>query len=219
MSTSWLAEYSTALKVRDAREKAQEPYINAYTKLADRTARLEADRAAAPALAPPTDDAAAAAAAKKPVSPSPSARSRFGRASPAVAPDPAPDAGDVLSRLRADLATTQSSRAQLQTQLTAVTGELSAARAQSSAQSKQVAELGREKALLERKLRDRESEIKGKGRLVEEVQDELVSLNLQFNMAEQRAEKLEMENQDLVARWMERMKEEAERMNQGSGWE
>ncbi|KAK1913970.1 hypothetical protein P3342_007216 [Pyrenophora teres f. teres] len=38
-----LAEYLTALEARDAREKAHEDYINAYTKLADRTATLTHD--------------------------------------------------------------------------------------------------------------------------------------------------------------------------------
>ena len=50
------------------------------------------------------------------------------------------------------------------------------------------------------------------------MQDEMVSLNLQLNMAEQRSEKLEKENKQLVDRWMERMGREAEEMNERSKW-
>lgn len=72
--------------------------------------------------------------------------------------------------------------------------------------------------MLERRVRDRDEEIKGKARLVEEVQDEMVSLNLQLNMAEQRSERLEVENKQLVDRWMERMGREVEEMNERSKW-
>jgi len=71
---------------------------------------------------------------------------------------------------------------------------------------------------LEQRLRDREEELRGKTRLLENTQDEIVSLTLQLNMAEERAERLKGENEDLVRRWMERMGSEAERMNLGSGF-
>lgn len=48
------------------------------------------------------------------------------------------------------------------------------------------------------------------------VQNELVSLNLQFNMAEDRAKRLEKENQELIDRWMDRMGKEADAMNNAS---
>lgn len=48
------------------------------------------------------------------------------------------------------------------------------------------------------------------------MQDELVSLNLQFNMAEERAKKMEKENKELVDRWMTRVGQEAEAMNKAS---
>ena len=71
---------------------------------------------------------------------------------------------------------------------------------------------------LEQRLRDREEELRGKTRLLENTQDEIVSLTLQLNMAEDRAERMKRENEDLVRRWMERMGCEAERMNLGSGF-
>jgi hypothetical protein len=72
---------------------------------------------------------------------------------------------------------------------------------------------------LERRARDTAEELKGKGRLVEDVHDEMVALNLQLNMAEQEQEKLRKENDDLTKRWVKRMEEEAKKMNERSGWE
>ena len=67
-------------------------------------------------------------------------------------------------------------------------------------------------------MKDRDEEIWGKGRLVEEVQDEMVALNLQLNMAEQRVEKLKAENEELTRRWVEKMEREAKEMNERSRW-
>lgn len=66
------------------------------------------------------------------------------------------------------------------------------------------------------RLRDRDEELRGKAKLVEEVQDEMVTLNLQLNMAEEKAEMLKKENQELVDRWMARMGKEADAMNDKS---
>jgi hypothetical protein len=62
-------------------------------------------------------------------------------------------------------------------------------------------------------------ELKGKGKFVEDIQDEMVALTLQLNMAEQEKEKLKRENEDLTKRWMQKMQEEANRMNDRMGWE
>jgi hypothetical protein len=43
-----------------------------------------------------------------------------------------------------------------------------------------------------------------------------VALNLQLHMAEQESEKLKRENKELVDRWMARMGEEADAMNNAS---
>lgn len=44
-------------------------------------------------------------------------------------------------------------------------------------------------------------------------------MTLQLNMAEQEKEKLKRENEDLTTRWMQKMEEEANRMNDRMGWE
>lgn len=44
----------------------------------------------------------------------------------------------------------------------------------------------------------------------------MATLNLQLNMAEEKSARLQKENQDLVDRWMARMGQEAEAMNDAS---
>jgi hypothetical protein len=44
----------------------------------------------------------------------------------------------------------------------------------------------------------------------------MATLNLQLNMAEEKSTRLQKENQDLVDRWMARMGQEAEAMNDAS---
>jgi len=51
---------------------------------------------------------------------------------------------------------------------------------------------------------------------LQDVHDETVSLTLQLNMAEERSQKLERENKELVDRWMKRMAQEADAMNDES---
>lgn len=44
----------------------------------------------------------------------------------------------------------------------------------------------------------------------------MISLNLQVNVSERKAKELKQENKDLVDRWMARMGQEAEAMNEAS---
>jgi hypothetical protein len=126
---------------------------------------------------------------------------------------------ELLATLRADLATTQKARSTLQTQLADLAAQLSAVSTQQRSSQSQVTALTRQVLETERKLQDRDEELRGKSKMVEQAQDEMVALELQFNLAEQRSEKLERENKELVERWMKRMGEEAERVNRDSRWE
>jgi chromosome segregation ATPase len=127
-------------------------------------------------------------------------------------------ASAALGALRADLSATQKARGVLQNEVASLTASLATAQSTHDANTAKIAALSKQKADVERKLRDRDEELRGKARLVEQTQDEMVSLSLQVNMAEQRSERLEKENKDLIARWMKRMGEEAEKVNAGSGW-
>ncbi|PYI27040.1 autophagy protein 16 [Aspergillus indologenus CBS 114.80] len=50
----------------------------------------------------------------------------------------------------------------------------------------------------------------------QDFQDEMASLNLQLNMAEERSARFQQENQDLVDRWMAKVGQEADAMNANS---
>ncbi|KAK1057641.1 autophagy protein 16, interacts with Atg12p-Atg5p [Friedmanniomyces endolithicus] len=195
--SDWIEQYSAALTERDAREQAHKVYIDAYTRLANRTATLAANPPATTPQ-PPT----ANLPKSKPTS-----------------KDPDLSPNDLLSSLRTDLSTTQKARQTLATQVADLTLALNTLHSTSATSTTQLALLTRQKADTERKLRDRDEELRGKDRMVVLAQDEMVAQGLQLSLAEQKAEGLERENRELVARWMERMGKEAERVNRDSKWE
>jgi len=114
---------------------------------------------------------------------------------------------------------TQRTRGELEAQLNTLSAELSTLKISDTQQKQRIEQLEKKRTAHERRGRDKAEELKGKGRLVEEVHDEMVALNLQLNMAEQEKEKLRKENDELTRRWMKKMEEEAKKMNERSGWE
>jgi hypothetical protein len=121
---------------------------------------------------------------------------------------------DANAQIRTQLAEAQRARVSLESQASTIPG----LEAEKIAQAKAITSKDREIVLLKRKLRDQAEEIKEKKKMGEQVQDEMISLNLQVNIAEQKSEKLQAENAELVDRWMKRMGEEAEKMNEQSKW-
>lgn len=195
-----------ALQARDEREHAHAEYIKAYTKLADRTASLARGASAPPPEAP---------------LPAPQSTKSGRPGTPKGKGAPAPQevfSPSTLAQIRADLASTQKARIALEAKLAQQTNDFEKIKAEHTVQVRRIEFLERVKEQLERKLRDRAEELKGKGRLVEEVQDEMVALNLQLNVAEQNAERLKKENEELTRRWVDKMEKEAEEMNTRSKW-
>ena len=127
-----------------------------------------------------------------------------------------PDAGNTIVKVRQDLAEAQRSRGLLEAKLQSVTDEFKNLKVQTSLDAKRIGELTKEKTLLTTGMRDRDEELKGKSKLLEDLHDETVSLTLQLNVTEEQIEKLRGENKDLVDRWMARMGEEADAMNKES---
>ncbi|KAM0700754.1 hypothetical protein Q7P35_012475 [Cladosporium inversicolor] len=194
----WIQQYTAALEARDVREQAHRPYIDAYTALADRTAQLL--RQSSPVTTSVNPDATSQALP-----------SHERTSTPTKGKEHMTNPSELLATLRADLATTQKARSTLQAQLADLTAQLSAVSTQQRSSQSQVTALIKQVLEAERGLQDRDEELKGKSKLVEQAQDEMVALELQFNLAEQRSEKLERENKELVERWMKKMGEEAER--------
>ena len=134
-------------------------------------------------------------------------------ASPAARPE-----SPSLAQLRQDLAKAQQERGDLQTRLESALRELETLKRKAKIDSKRMTQLSANLSQLTIKLKDRDEELKGKTKLIESVQDEMVTLSLQLNMAEEQSDKLRKENKELVDRWMERVAKEADKMNEDSSF-
>jgi chromosome segregation ATPase len=124
-----------------------------------------------------------------------------------------------LAQIRSELASTQRTRGDLETKLSTLNAELSSLKSSDTLQKQRIEQLEKVRANLERRGKDRVDELKGKGKFVEDIQDEMVALTLQLNMAEQEKERLKKENDDLTKRWVKKMEDEARKMNDRMGWE
>lgn len=204
---TWKEQYLAALQARDRVEKANLDLYNYCTKLADEKAALQ-NKAASPEL---TEYASQPQQVK---SPQPSSLMGMGMGLRRVTSPPIRPESPTLAQLRQDLAKAQSERSDLQTRLSNAVSEMAALSTKSRIDAKRISQLSTAVSTLTTKLRDREEELRGKAKLIENVQDENVTLNLQLNMVEERSEALKKENAELVSRWMERVGREAERMNE-----
>ncbi|KAM0800175.1 autophagy-related protein 16 [Usnea florida] len=199
---SWRDDYLSALQERDKKEKANQAILSSYAKLANRTATLQA-----------APSAELTGLQEEPRS-SPSFKERkTGREKAAPG---SPTTGDAIIKVRQDLSEAQRSRGVMETRLQSAVEELQKLKIQCSLDSKLIGELSKEKATLSTGMRDRDEELRGKAKLLEDIHDETVSLTLQLNMAEETSQKLKRENKELVDRWMARMGQEADAMNDES---
>lgn len=143
-----------------------------------------------------------------------------------------------MKTARDELAAAQRSRSELQERLNRATAELEKLKAQAQRDQRRIATLESERAHLQLRLKDRDEELREKAKLLDvrsplvtgpffmvigscadleqNVQDELAALNLQLNMAEERSNRLQKENQELIDRWMARVGQEADAMNEAS---
>ena len=193
----WVEQYQAALNARDEIEKANVDLYDYCARIADQKAEIQKQAR----LTQPVEES------KPPASPATSNGLRR-VASPPVRPE-SPSG----TQMRQDLAAAQKERTDLQTRLEVTSRELDALKSKSKVDTRKIAQLTANVSQLAMKLRDRDEELKGKAKLVENVQDENVTLNLQLNMADEQSQKLKRENKDLVDRWMARKGKEADRMN------
>ncbi|KAJ5312497.1 hypothetical protein PENANT_c027G06949 [Penicillium antarcticum] len=201
----WRDEYLAALTVRDQREKANASLYDAYTQLADRTSKLHAVAAAASTSSTPKQSDSQSIPAPL-LAPSKKLLATESGSTPT----------DLLNTARAELSEAQRSRYDLQDRLNRANMELEKLHKRSKLDDRRINTLESEKVHLLLRLKDRDAELKGKAKLLEDFQDEMATLNLQLNMAEDRSSRLKKENQDLVDRWMARMGQEADAMNKAS---
>lgn len=73
-----------------------------------------------------------------------------------------------------------------------------------------------ERHALRVKVRDQSEELRGKKQMLEQVQDDVLALEVQLNVAEQQKARIAAENKQLIERWMRRAREEADNMNEAN---
>ncbi|KAG5917033.1 autophagy protein 16, interacts with Atg12p-Atg5p [Claviceps capensis] len=188
--SSWRDEYLTSLKDAELQSPVNQELIQTCSQMADRISALEASNAALEAR----------------VSKAPKAKASKSGALPTT-DDPA------IAQLRLDLAESLRSKGITEGRLRVAEEELSKLRTKTADDARSVKALSTERALLTTRLKDREHELREKRKLLEDVQDEMITLNLQMSMAEKERDKVKRENKELVERWMARMAQEAEAMN------
>ncbi|OQE27648.1 hypothetical protein PENSTE_c004G06330 [Penicillium steckii] len=204
----WREEYLTALAVRDQREKANLTIYDAYTRLADSTAKLPAA----------IDTSAIPSGSKGPTRTNQSEKTAFSQSKTAKKQPTEVESStaELLNTTRAELAEAQRSRSELRDRLEKATSEAANLRKQIGGDGQRINRLESEVAQQKKRRKDVEEELRGKAKLLNEFQDEIAALTLQVNMAERKAKKLGEENEDLVNRWMKRMGQEADAMNDAS---
>ncbi|KAK8872669.1 autophagy-related protein 16 [Apiospora arundinis] len=200
----WRDEYMVNLQEAERNNPVNRDLVAACSQLADRVASLEAEKEVL---------------LQKLSSPSSTSTSAPPPTSPPTKPTDTTSSSNTQSQapntaqLKLDLAEALRSKGQLQAKLKTSTAELSELRAKSKTDDKRLHDLTAERNTLATKLKDRNEELVGKTKLLKEVQDDNLTLNMEINMTEQKAAKVAAENKELVDRWMKRMAQEADAMN------
>ncbi|KAK4070285.1 hypothetical protein Trihar35433_4752 [Trichoderma harzianum] len=190
---NWRDEYLSSLRESELNSPVNMELVQACSQMADRISSLEAEKLA-------LESHIAGLGNNRSKSPSL-------QPSEAAANDPG------VAQLRLDLAEALRSRGVAESRLRTAEEELEKLRSKTKQDSKAIRDLTGERTTLVTKVNDREYELREKRKLVENVQDEMIALNLQLSMAEKERDRLKKENSELIDRWMKRMGQEADAMN------
>ncbi|KAJ5007934.1 hypothetical protein K4K48_009697 [Colletotrichum sp. SAR 10_66] len=190
----WRTEYLASFREQEKNNPVNLEIVQLCSELSDRIAALEAEKELL----------------KSKVAPKASTTST-GKEAPqqidTISSDP------TVTQLQLNLAEALRSNGTLQSRAKTAEDEAQTLRRKNRENTKQIKQLSAEKTALATKLQDREHELREKRKLVENVQDEMITLNLQVAMAEKERDKVKSENKELVDRWMKRMAQEADAMN------
>lgn len=204
----WREEYLAALAVRDHREKSNIVIYDAYTRLADISAKSPHTIETSGRFPGDRGLTGTSETQKAVYSQSTATQKHQTEANQPIT--------ELLNTTRAELAEAQRSRSELQDRLDRTTNEAGKLRKKIDQDGRRMNTLENEVTQQQKRRKDVEEELRGKAKLLDDFQDEIAALNLQVNMAEQKAAKLERENKELVERWMARMGQEADAMNDAS---
>jgi len=194
----WREEYAASLKDVELNNPVNMDLVQTCSQMADRIAALHAEIESIHASVPRQQ-------------PTPATSSRQKSSKAPIEPPLEEDA--VIAQLRLDLAEALRSKGVAETRLRTAEEELDKLRAKTRSDSKSLRNLESEKGSLTRKLKDRDHELREKRKLLEEVQDEMITLGLQMTVAEKERDAVKKENKELVDRWMRRMTKEVDAMN------
>ncbi|KAI2636483.1 autophagy protein 16 [Hypomontagnella submonticulosa] len=195
----WRSDYLTSLQEAERNNPVNKDLVEACSQLADRIAALEAEKAVWQT------------SAAKPSSPRFSEKPASGKAPATTEAASASDPS--VAQLKLDLAEALRSKGQIQSRLKTAEDELQKLRSKTKVDAKRISDLTAERNALMAKLRDRNEELVGKNKMLKDIQDDNLTLNIQLDVTEQKAAKVAAENKQLVERWMERMRHEADAMN------
>ncbi|EGX90362.1 autophagy protein Apg16, putative [Cordyceps militaris CM01] len=201
---NWREEYLISLRDSEMNTPVNMELVQTCSQMADRISALEAERSSL--------EAQLASSGKPPQ------KNAAGGAANSTA-----DTGET-AQLRHDLAEALRSKGTTETRLRAAEEELAKLRSKTKEDARSVRSLTADRTALTTRLKDREFELREKRKLVEvttavltfwgsQVQDEMITLNLQVSVAEKERDKVKKENKELVDRWMKRMAQEADAMN------
>ncbi|KAK5997581.1 Autophagy-related protein 16 [Cladobotryum mycophilum] len=187
---TWRDEYLSSLRESELNNPVNMELVQACSQMADRISALEAEKAAL--------------------------ETHISGLGPSRSPAPAAqidgnDAG--TAGLRLDLAEALRSKGVAENRLRTAEDELGRLRTRTRQDSRSIRDLTAERTHLATKVNDREYELREKRKLVQQVQDEMITLNLQLSMAEKERDRVKKENKELIDRWMKRMAQEADAMN------
>ncbi|PTB38355.1 hypothetical protein M441DRAFT_146619 [Trichoderma asperellum CBS 433.97] len=190
---NWRDEYLSSLRESELNNPVNMELVQACSQMADRISSLEAEKLALESL----------------VAGQGNNRSK----SPSLQPGEAAANDPGVAQLRLELAEALRSRGVAETRLRTAEEELDKLRSKMKQDTRSIKDLTTERTSLATKVNDREYELKEKRKLVEQVQDEMIALNLQLSMAEKERDRVKQENKELIDRWMKRMAQEADAMN------
>lgn len=74
-------------------------------------------------------------------------------------------------------------------------------------------DLSGERDALRLRVGDQAEELRVKKQMMQQMQDEVLALEMQLNVAEAQKAKIAAENKQLIERWMKRARQEADDMN------
>ncbi|KFA52902.1 hypothetical protein S40293_00889 [Stachybotrys chartarum IBT 40293] len=187
---NWRDEYLSSFKDAELQNPVNLDLVQICSQMADRISALEAEKAVL--------------------------EGHVSRASKAKTSSGSVDASKqdaALAPVRLELAEAIRAKGVAEARLRTAEDELDKLRTRTKGDSKSMRELNSEVNSLTRRLKDQDHELREKRKLLEQVQDEIIALEIQVSMAEKERDKVKKENKELVDRWMKRMAQEADAMN------